>query len=144
MRFADSELTLELLNGEYRRYINATDEMRAEYLCVGLLNTNRILFQYIDTVLEPVDYVQSVISNIPEMALEYLVYVLENKENMLVHMVFVPGRETCYDIYYECDCSDNETISLLKWALNHNDCAAFEYKYTEIINGHQVCAGSEE
>lgn len=142
MKFANSELDFELLDGEYRRYVDEIGAMSSRYLCVGISGSNRILFQYIDTVHEPVDFIQSVISNIPDPALEYLIDVLSANNNILVALTFVPGCPTSYDIYYECDCNDNNINNLEKWMIDNNDFAAFEYKYTEIINKHQVCAGS--
>lgn len=142
MKFANSELDFELLDGEYRRYVDEIGAMSSRYLCVGISGSNRILFQYIDTVHESVDFIQSVISNIPDPALEYLIDVLSTKTNILVSLTFVPGCPTNYDIYYDCDCNDNAINSLERWMIDNNDFAAFEFKYTEVINKHQVCAGS--
>lgn len=144
MKFADSEFELELLDGEYRRCVDEDGEMSARYVCAGKVGNNRMLFQYIDTIQEPVDFVQSVISNIPDLAMEYLVGVLSDYENIMVMLTFVPGSPTSYDIYYDCDCESNEINSLEQWMFTHNDFAAFEFKYTEITNGHQRCAGSED
>jgi hypothetical protein len=144
MKFANSELEMELLNGEYRRYIDENGTMSARYVCVGILGDNRMLFQYIDTVQEPVDFIQSVISNIPDPALDYLVDVLSENSNVMVMLMFVPGSATGYDIYYDCTCASNDVNSLEQWVMTNNDFAAFEYKYTEITNGHQRCAGTEE
>ena len=137
MKFADSELEYELLNGEYRRYKEHDGNENAEYLCVGLFNTNKVLFQYIDTLNEPVDFVQSVISNIPEYAMDYLVGVLNKNNNIFIRLTFYPGEPTGFEIYYDCDCKENDINSLIKWMNIHNDFAATEYAYTEIINGHQ-------
>ena len=98
MKFADSELEYELLNGEYRRYKEHNGNENAEYLCVGLFNTNKVLFQYIDTLNEPVDFVQSVISNIPEYAMDYLVGVLNKNNNIFIRLTFYPGEPTGFEI----------------------------------------------
>ena len=140
MKFADSELEYELLDGEYRRY---ADEGYGEYLCVGLFDTNKMLFQYIDTTMEPVDFVQSVISNLPEFALYYLLNVLQTNNNMLIRLTFSPETPTGFEIYYDCSCQDNDINSIIEWISANNDFAAAEYRYTEVINGHQQCAGNK-
>lgn len=142
MNFADSELEYELLDGEYRRYVEENGDEGAEYLCIGLFGSNKIFFQYIDTIKEPVDFVESVISNIPEFALDYLVNLLNETEDMLVRATFYPGSPTGYEVYYNCDCESNEISNLIEWMANHNDFAAVEYRYTEIIDGHQKCIGA--
>lgn len=136
MKFADTELEYELLNGEYYRY---AEEQYGEYLCVGLFGNNKVLFQYIDTMNEPVDFVQSLISNIPDYAMDYLVKVLNENSNIFVRLTFYPGNPTGFEIYYDCDCKDDSIGSLIEWMSTHNDFAATEYRYTEIIDGHQKC-----
>lgn len=140
MKFADSELEYELLEGEYRRYVEEEGQA-GEYLCVGVFNTNRVLFHYVDTVKEPVDFVQSVISNIPDFAMDYLINALSENDDMLVRLIFIPGAPTGFEIYYNCYCEENDINSLVAWMSAHNDFAATEYRYTEVINGHQKCVG---
>ena len=139
MKFANNELECELLEGEYRRY---ADEGYGEYLCVGISNTNRVLFQYIDIVKEPIDFVQSIIDNVPDFAMDYLVNVLSNKNDVLVRMTLYPEVPTGFEIYYDCYCENNDVESLVDWMRSHNDFEAEEYRYTEIINGHQMCIGA--
>ena len=141
MKFADSELEFKLLDGEYRRYIDEDKNKYAEYLCVGEFDTSRVLFQYIDTTNEVVDYVQSIISNIPEFALDYLVTALSTNNDVLVRLTLYPGEPTSFEIYYHCYCEDNDINNLIGWMGAHNDFAATEYKYTEVVNGHQKCVG---
>ena len=140
MKFANSELEYELLDGEYRRY---TEEEYGEYLCVGVLNTNRILFQYIDTKKESINFVQSIINNIHDLAIDYLVNVLEKNDDLLVRLTLYPEAPTSFEIYYNCDCEEDDTNSLIKWISTHNDFAAKHYRYTEIKNGHQKYIGEE-
>ena len=139
MKFANNELECELLEGEYRRY---ADEGYGEYLCVGISNTNRVLFQYIDIVKEPIDFVQSIIDNVPDFAMDYLVNVLSNKNDVLVRMTLYTEVPTGFEIYYDCYCENNDVESLVDWMRSHNDFEAEEYRYTEIINGHQMCIGA--
>ena len=130
-------LTIELLEGEYYRFATVDPTRINYYLCVGTYKTNKILFQYVDTKNEPVDYVQAVIDNLPKVALEYLVDVLNTNEKVLVFISHVPGSITHFDIYYQSDCESNATDDLLDWMMDHNDWAAKQYNYTEIIDGKQ-------
>lgn len=139
IKFANSNIEGKLLEGEYLRYAN---EKYGEYLCVGIFNTNRILFQYIDIANESVDFVQSVVDNVPDFAMNYLEGVLSDKTDVLVRMIFYPGTPTSFEIYYDCYCEEDDVENLISWIASHNDFAAEEYKYTEIIDGHQMCIGS--
>ena len=130
-------LTIELFEGEYYRFATADPTRINYYLCVGTYKTNKILFQYVDTKNVPVDYVQAVIDNLPKVALEYLVDALNTNENVLVFISHVPGSITRFDIYYQSDCESNATDDLLDWMMDHNDWAAKQYNYTEIIDGKQ-------
>ena len=134
-------LTIELFEGEYYRFATADPTRINYYLCVGTYKTNKILFQYVDTKNVPVDYVQAVIDNLPKVALEYLVDVLNTNEKVLVFVSHVPGSITRFDIYYQSDCESNATDDLLDWMMDHNDWAAKQYNYTEIIDGKQRPAG---
>lgn len=140
MQFNNKEIDVELLNGEYVRYVD-DDTQSAEYLCVGLYGNNRILFQYIDTTNESVDFVERVVENIPEFALDYLINALTNNDNILVRLTFMPVLPTGFEIYYNYDCESNEVGDIIKWISENNDFAATEFRYTEIINGHQKCVG---
>ena len=139
MQFANKEF--ELFDGEYRRYAEDDGTQSAEYLCVGVCGNNKILFQYADTTGEAVDFIQDIIDNIPEFALDYLVNVLNTNNNVLVRMTFMPNSATGYEIYYDCGCENNDTSSIIMWIGENNDFAATEFRYTEVVNGHQKCAG---
>lgn len=139
LQFANREF--ELLNGEYRRYVEEDGTQEAEYLCVGVYGDNRILFQYINTTGEAVDFVQRVVENIPDFALEYLIDVLNKNNNVLVRMTFMPVLPTSFEIYYNCDCQSLDINDMIKWMSDHNDFAATEFRYTEVVNGHQKCVG---
>ena len=139
LQFANREF--ELLNGEYRRYVEEDGTQEAEYLCVGVYGNNRILFQYIDTSKEAVDFIQRVVDNIPDFALEYLINVFEAKNDVLVRMTFIPMLPTSFEIYYNCDCESNDIDNIIQWMSENNDFAATEFRYTEIVNGHQKCVG---
>ena len=137
MKFGNSNIEFDLLNGEYRKLEEESGKMICYYLCVGLCGANRILFHYIDTTHEPIDFIQSIIDNLIDMALNYLDGVLNANDNVLVHMSLYPGESTGYNIYYGCDCESNDINDLIAWMSNHNDFAAKEYNFTEIIDGHQ-------
>lgn len=137
MKFENSNIEFDLLNGEYRKLEEESGKMICYYLCVGLCGSNRILFHYIDTTHEPTDFIQSIMDNLIDMALNYLDDVLKSNDNVLVHMSLYPGESTGYNIYYECDCKSNDINDLITWMSNHNDFAAQEYNFTEIIDGHQ-------
>lgn len=141
IQFDNKEFNFELLDGEYRRYVEEDDSRSAEYLCVGVCGMNRILFQYIDTTGESVNFVQRIVDNIPDFALEYLMDVIDKNINLLVRMTFVPVLPTSFEIYYDCDCEDDDINSIIKWISENNDFAATEYRYTEVVNGHQKCVG---
>lgn len=138
IKFANNEFEGTLTNGEYRRY---ADEGYGEYLCVGIFGNNRVLFQYIDTMNEAVDYVQGVIDNIPDFAMDYLVNVLNENNDILIRLTLYPQTPTGFEIYYNCQCEENDVQSLIAWMGEHNDFEAEEYRYTEIIDGHQKCIG---
>lgn len=135
------EMNVRLLEGEYHRFRPTGSRGANFYLCVGLIGENKLLFQCVDTLNQPKDYVQAVIDNIPDVALEYLVDVLNTHKNVLVFMSHVPGNITCFDIYYENTCESNVIDDLLDWMTDHNDWAAKQYNYTEIIDGKQFPAG---
>ena len=139
--FTNKEFDFELLDGEYRRYVEDDGAQNEEYLCIGICGENRILFQYIDTTNDIVDYVQCVVENIPEFALNYLVNVLDKNDDILVRLTFVPGLPTSFEIYYDCNCKEDGVDNIIEWMWNNNDFAATEFRYTEVINGHQKCVG---
>ena len=139
-KFVHRGFEFELLSGEYRRYIGV-DGKHAEYLCVAKYNGNRMLIQYVDTTGVIVDYVQEVMDYIPEMAYDYLIRVMNETSNVLVRLTFVPVPPTSFEIYYDCDYNNDNIDDIIEWMLNHNDFAAEDYRYTEIVNGHQRCAG---
>ena len=141
MQFANKEFEVELLNGEYRRYVNENGVQDAEYLCVGLYGENKILFHYIDTTGTIVDYIQNVMDNIPEYALEYLTNILNKHTNVLVRLTFIPVFPTSFEIYYDSHCESNDVNDIIQWMGENNDFAATEFRYTEVINGHQKCVG---
>lgn len=141
INFANKEFDFELLNGEYRRYVEEDGSQSAEYLCVGVYGANRILFQYVDTVGDDVDFVQRIVENIPSFALEYLAEVFDKNNDVLVRLTFIPVLPTSFEIYYDCDCEDNDINSIIGWMSENNDFAATEYRYTEVVNGHQKCVG---
>ena len=141
MQFLNKEFGFELLDGEYRRYVEDDGTRSAEYLCIGVCGKNRILFQYIDTTEDVEDYVQCVVANIPEFALNYLTNVLDKNDNTLTRLTFVPGLPTGFEIYYNCDCEGDSVDKIIEWMWNNNDFVATEFRYTEIRNGHQKCVG---
>ena len=141
IEFNNKGFDFELLNGEYHRYVEEDDSRRGEYLCVGICGNNKILFQYINTVDITTDFVESIVENIPEFALDYLTNVLDKNDNVLIRLTFIPVLPTSFEIYYNCDCESNEVNEIVKWMGENNDFAATEFRYTEVIDGHQKCAG---
>lgn len=139
MKFVNKEF--ELLNGEYRRYMEADGTHQAEYLCVGICDDNRVLFQYIDTTGEAKDFVQCIIDNIPKFALDYLTDIMNKNNNMLVRITLFPTMPAGFEIYYNCNCKNNDIDSIIQWMGDNNDFEATEFRYTEVINGHQKCIG---
>lgn len=135
------EMNVRLLEGEYHRFRPTGSRGANFYLCVGLIGENKLLFQYVDTLNQPKDYVQAVIDNIPDVALEYLVDVLNTHKNVLVFISHVPSSITCFDIYYGNTCESNAINDLLDWMMDHTDWAAKQYNYTEIIDGKQSPVG---
>ena len=141
LKFDNKEFDFELFEGEYRRYVETDGSRNGEYLCLGVCGVNRIFFQYVDTTGEVVDFVQRIVDNIPGFALEYLMDVLDNNVDVLVRLTFIPVLPTSFEIYYDCDCENNDVGSVIKWMGENNDFAATEYRYTEVVNGHQKCVG---
>lgn len=139
VQFANKEFNL--FNGEYRRYTEGSDVQNSEYLCVGVYGKIKVLFQYIDTTSEDVDFVQCIVNNIPEFALDYLVDILNTNTNMLIRLSFIPTMPTSFEIYYDYDNESNDVDDIIKWMYENNDFAAMEYRYTEVVNGHQKCVG---
>lgn len=135
----------ELLDGEFRRYRNNSGEAdHEEYLCVAKYKSNRILTQHIRTDGEIVDYVETLFSNLPEFAFEYLMEVLDKYTNVIVRATYVAMEDaiTTFEIYYNCDCENDQIDSIINWMVQHNDFAAETYRYTEVLNGHQECVGT--
>lgn len=135
------DLNVKLLEGEYHRFQKDDGNRANFYLCTGLVGENKLLFQYVDTLNQPVDFVKAVVDNIPNVALEYLVNVLNTHKNVLVFVSHLPGCITCFDIYYGSTCESNVTDDLLDWMMDHNDWAAKTFNYTEIIDGKQRPVG---
>lgn len=139
-KFTHRGFEFELLDGEYRRYADVGGE-HAEYLCVAKYNDNRILVQYVDTTRMVVDFVQTLMDNMPDFAFDYLVGVMNNNSNVLARTTFVPATPTSFEIYYNCDYVGDDIDGIIDWMHRHNDFAAETYRYTEVINGHQKCVG---
>ena len=139
-KFMHRGFEFELLDGEYRRYVD-TDGKHAEYLCVAKYNRNRMLIQYVDTTSVITDYVQTVMDNLPEMAYDYLIDAMNKNLNVLARLTFIPATPTSFEIYYDCDYDNDDIDGIIGWMLNNNDFAAEDYRYTEIVDGHQKCVG---
>ena len=137
MQLFNNNIEVTLMEGVYQTY----PDNYSEYLCVGKCGSNRILFQYIDRTKDIVDYVQTIADNIPQFALDYLIQLLNTQSNLLVRLVFEPDTMTGFEIYYDCDCENDDLTNLIYWMYRNNDFAASEYRYTEIKNGHQQCVG---
>lgn len=139
-KFTHRGFEFELLDGEYRRYVDA-DSKHAEYLCIAKYNNNRVLIQYIDTTGVIVNFVQTLMDNMPDMAFDYLMGVMKNSSHVLARATFIPAAPTSFEIYYDCDYTSDDIDGIIEWMLTHNDWAAETYRYTEVVNGHQKCVG---
>ena len=137
------DYAFRLGEGEYRRYSGFNDQGTAEYLCVGRYKGNYILFHYIDHTDKVVDYIKEIINNVPQIAFDYLMDVLNTNDNIVVRMIYYPESPTSFEIYYDYNPSCYDIPSLIKWMGANNDFANEDYRYTEVINGHQMCIGSE-
>ena len=139
-KFTHKGFEFELLKGEYRRYVS-DNEQSAEYLCIAKYNDNKLLLQYVDTTGAIVDYVQTLMDNMPNMVFDYLMDVIGQRKDVLVRTTFIPANPTSFEIYYDCDYNGDDIDGIIEWMLEHNDWAAESYRYTEIVNGHQKCVG---
>ena len=139
-KFTHRGFEFELLDGEYRRYANVGGN-HAEYLCIAKYNNNRILIQYIDTTGVIVDFVQTLMDNMPKFAFDYLIGVMSDKDNVLARATFIPATPTSFEIYYDCDYTNDNIDGIINWMREHNDFAAETHRYTEVVNGHQKCVG---
>ena len=133
-----NSVELELQNGTMFRFDNGDPP----YYCdIGIMNNgNKVLFYYTDCT-EVIDYIDGVIVHLPTFAAGYLEDILINHKNILVRLWYNPGSEaSCFEIYYDCNCTSNDILEVINWMANHNDFATANYCYTEVRNGHQeVC-----
>ena len=134
----------QLGEGEYCRYIEDDGSTSGEYLCNGTFNDNQLLFQYVDLSGEAVNYVERILEKLPDFAFEYLMAILTERQDLAVRLSCITGSPTAYEIYYNYDQADSDVSSFLQWMGTHNDFAAQEFRYTQIINGHQSCIGRDE
>lgn len=135
----------ELLDGEFRRYRDFPElANREEYLSVAKYNGNRILLQHVRTDGEIVDYVRTLFEKIPDFAFDYLMSVLNNHQGVMVCASYVAIEDamTSFTIYYGCDCDSDQIDDIIAWMISNNDWAAENYRYTEVVNGHQKCVGT--
>lgn len=123
-----------LQNGTMRRYPGEAPD----YLDVGVAeNNNRILFYYSDAS-EIVDYIDTIIKNVPDIAVKYLDELFEKRTDILLRLWYTPGSEmSCFEVYHNCTCESNELDDLIRYMASNNDFAAAQYRYTEVINGKQ-------
>ena len=135
----------ELLDGEFRRYRDFPElANREEYLTVAKYNGNRILLQHVRTDGEIVDYVRTLFEKIPDFAFDYLMSVLNSHQNVTVCASYVAIEDamTSFTIYYSCDCDSDQIDDIIAWMISNNDWAAENYRYTEVVDGHQKCVGT--
>ena len=135
----------ELLDGEFRRYRDFPElANREEYLSVAKYNGNRILLQHVRTDGEIVDYVRTLFEKIPDFAFDYLMSVLNNHQGVMVCASYVAIEDamTSFTIYYGCDCDSDQIDDIIAWMISNNDWAAENYRYTEVVDGHQKCVGT--
>ena len=135
----------ELLDGEFRRYRDIPKlENREEYYTVAKYNGNRLFLQHVRTDGKIVDYVRTLFENIPDFAFDYLISVLNSHQSVMVCASYVAIEDamTSFTIYYGCDCDSNQIDDILAWMISNNDWAAENYRYTEVIDGHQKCVGT--
>lgn len=143
--FENRGFEFEVLDGEYRRYRNRPGEPEhAEYLCVAKYNGNRILLHHVREDGEIVNFVQTIYDKLPDFAFNYLMNVLNEHQNVVARALYVavPDSITGYEIYYDCDCNSDKVDDIIEWIATHNDFDAADYRYTEVVNGHQKCVGT--
>lgn len=134
----------QLGEGEYCRYSGGDSSTSGEYLCSGTYNKNQLLFQYVNIDNEVVNYVATILNNLPDFAFEYLISVLNERNDLAVRLTYIPGFQTAYEIYYDY-CQDySDVSSFIQWMGTHNDFAAHTYRYTQVVNGHQSCIGATD
>ena len=128
------ELTLQ--DGTMVRFI---DE-EPYYFDIGIQdNGNKVLFYY-DPATEAADYIETIISRLPDAPSKYLENVLNTNKNILVRLFYLCDDESGFEIYYDCDELSVEFLDISNWIMDHNDWAEYGEKYTEICGGHQtVC-----
>lgn len=129
--------SLSIVNGETHRRIDDFGNMSAYYVAVGYCMGHTILFYYTNIDDYNTDYVNEIINGIPDFASNYLLNVMRNHNNLLVHLTRYPNADSCYDIYYDFDGVDLSISELVNWMQFNNDFAAITYRYTEIKNGKQ-------
>ena len=127
----------ELLSGEYYRYQGREEDN--EYICIGKCGGNTVFFEYLDTTGEVVNYVETIVENLPDIAYGYLMDVLSKHNGILVRIYYLPGETSSYEIYYNYNGNSSEVFYLVDWMQEHNDFANMQYKYTQVIDGHQTC-----
>ena len=135
----------ELLDGEFRRYRDFPElANREEYLTVAKYNGNRILLQHVRTDGEIVDYIRTLFEKIPDFAFDYLMSVLNSHQSVMVCAFYVAIEDamTSFTIYYSCDCDSDQIDDIIAWMISNNDWAAENYRYTEVVDGHQKCVGT--
>lgn len=87
------------------------------------------------------DHVNDVLSHLYDIPQQYAMDCLTGEDSVFV-TVFRRGDEASY--YHIFRGYDTESLrdadlgTIMKWVMDHNDCAAPRYMYTEIIEGHQV------
>ena len=135
----------ELMDGEFRRYRDFPElANREEYLTVAKYNGNRILLQHVRTDGEIVDYVRMLFEKIPDFAFDYLMSVLNNHQSVMVCASYIAIEDamTSFTIYHGCDCDSDQIDDIIAWMISNNDWAAENYRYTEVVDGHQKCVGT--
>ena len=143
IRFNRSNLTFKLLGGEMYRVTENNGEQYAYYLQLAKYRTNKVLFYHDGADKEIVNYVKTIIDALPEVATEYLVTQLRIKKNVVVRCWYsAESGNSAYEIYYDADdCLSEDNQEIAKWMNEHNDWSAEEYRFTEVINGHQTVIG---
>lgn len=108
------------------------------FVAIGYCDTHTILFHRMFDNNQIEDFIDSIITGLPDIAEDYLDEVLSENDNVLVHWSKYKDAPSAYDIYYDFT-GDNDSIEeILNWMQLNSDFAATNYRYTEIKDGKQT------
>ena len=132
---------LNVTKGEMHRQIDEFGNMSAYYIAIGDCLGHTVLLCYTNIDNYNINYVDKIISGLPNFASNYLLDTMYNNSNLLIYITRYLDSDSCYDIYYDFKSEDKSIDNLVNWMQLNNDFAMTNYKYTEIKNGKQTIPG---